>query len=131
MWCIAQTLLDYGSVLQETDACETLVLPPNLAWKAADAIDRQHHPGIDRQSLVNPDLGATVRKVDRFAFQNTAILVQCCIPRHLRLACARGGFAIALTSTPPQIHSSSADSHPDASNPLRASTLLNCAYGLR
>jgi hypothetical protein len=30
--------------LQETDACEILVLPLDLAWKVADAIYRQQHP---------------------------------------------------------------------------------------
>jgi len=35
-----QTLFDHGRVFQETDACETLALPSDLAWKAAEAIDR-------------------------------------------------------------------------------------------
>jgi hypothetical protein len=34
-----QLPFDYSSVFQETDACETLILPSDLAWKAAHVID--------------------------------------------------------------------------------------------
>jgi hypothetical protein len=78
----AQSRFNNGRVLQETDPCEALVLPPDLAWKDTKGLHDEGDARIARQPLIDPDLGAAVGQVDHFALHDTAIPVQCCIPRH-------------------------------------------------
>jgi hypothetical protein len=40
----AQSRFNNGTVLQETDACEALVLPPDLAWKDAKGLHDEDDP---------------------------------------------------------------------------------------
>ena len=61
--------------LPGTDACQILVLPSDLAWKAAQAIDSYDHSRFEDKTLVDSDLDAARRNVERLALPNSVLLV--------------------------------------------------------
>jgi hypothetical protein len=78
----AQALLHDLSIFQEPDACTILPLPPDLAWKGAQAVDHQDDSGIDVETLMDSDPGATRRDMKHRTFQNPALAVQSGTPQH-------------------------------------------------
>jgi hypothetical protein len=87
----AQALLHDLSIFKEPDAGMIAPLPPDFAWKDTQAVDDQDHSGIDFETLMDSDPGATRRDMKRGTFQNPAVAVQSGTPQH-RLPSVRSLF---------------------------------------